>query len=679
MLRRFELAGLAEGAVIKTDGGAVMRCYHLHPMVTLHARAQMPADQWDTMKAAFVRQFLLWPPRTSAWDENMHGFCGVTWNETDQHDDYTENLKAVAMAFALEGPDFQEEMKRMGCSVFDVVHLHSQNSFLTKARRIEPLLPLVRRHLERLHAAADARPGRVPTSCELEMIMNYSLECHGQEKDVIRASSLVSSALAAADRYRAASATPSSSSSSSSSPRPLTATQDLSVFQLRHAHACIVARRGGDAGGLSAMEHFQMNLEEDVAQDHRFYGAIRRVQLRNLAEWVEKALDEMRRGGDGAPAEQPLGLSMAEMARLVIDDPSFREGGFAGLRAAAVMQTPELFDRTPVKEFIKPVLEANPAAVARFGKITHRILEESIVANMADISGASLGMVPAYGASQAGEGGDGDGDGSAPSPSPLQVLQHLCLMSQPATDDENNSEILQTPGGEQTRNEMAMYDASIRMMAGQNGGLESGRGALAGLLEREGPHSTSSGGWERLAETHVVLYFAAVPWEDEDARDYLKGLRHLDEYWGLLRGEGLDAVPKRELVYTFVKYAVCYNGVGRVADAARAVLTAVPLVPLAVEAGECVNQMDAEEFDFWVYQRFAELGRLDIFLSRSVVANPPEEVRGMSIMERSFMLVVMTRAKQIQREKKRLQDGYQELSELLARTRLALDRSGWTG
>jgi hypothetical protein len=65
----------------------------------------------------------------------------------------------------------------------------------------------------------------------------------------------------------------------------------------------------------------------------------------------------------------------------------------------------------------------------------------------------------------------------------------------------------------------------------------------------------------------------AVSWEDVTARDYRKGPRHMDEYWRRLEGE--SDLPRRQLVYVFVDYAVCSNGIGRVLQAARAVLRVV--------------------------------------------------------------------------------------------------------
>ncbi|EJT79452.1 hypothetical protein GGTG_04536 [Gaeumannomyces tritici R3-111a-1] len=627
IFRRFEAAGLAEEATIKTNVGTVIRCYHVHPMLTLRARAQAPPESWGKMKSAFVRQFLLWLPKTSVQDQTQR-ISSVTWDDFEQHDDYAENIKAMAMAFALDGPDFQDEVKRMGCSLFDYAHLHSNTSFFTTARRAEALLPLVRRHLERLFKVVDARAGKVPTSYELGMIMDYSWECYTHEEHLDKASDIVGRALEVLERYRAL----------IPSRAPLTATQDFDVFQLRYAEACIVNRRRGNMDG---MEYFQRNLEEDVGEDHDFYAAIRRIQWRNLREWTTNALDCMSR--DMPP--QRLALGRMQAARQLLDNPSFREDGIAGVIAAG------LLDRTPVKESIAPVIEANQGSVARFGKIAHRILNESAAANFADFPGGLAGL-DAAATSQA-------SDDPTPETSPLQFLQQLLR------NGDNN-----VLGGEQARADMSYLVAQVRMLAGRPGGVE---GALDDLLEREAPSSTSSSGWKRLAELHHDLYFMAVPWEDASARDYHKGLRHLDEYWRLLQNE--PNVPNREMVYTFVKYAVCYNGIGRVLDAARAVLKAVPLVPLTVHAGECVNEMDAEEFDAWVYQRFAELNHLDVFLDWQNLAHPPREVEEMSLAERSSMFVVMTRAKQIQRGKKRLNELVQEALKAHPSLRQALGKS----
>ncbi|KAL8380763.1 hypothetical protein RB595_005175 [Gaeumannomyces hyphopodioides] len=636
IFRGFERAGLAEEATIETDMGTVIHCYHIHPMLTLYARAWVLPERWDRMKSAFVRQFLLWIPKTSPMGRAQH-ISSVAWDDVQQHDDYAENIKAMAMAFALDGPDFQGEVERLGISLFDLVRIHSADSISTK-RRAESLLPLVRRHLERLFESVDARAGKVPTSYELGMVMNHSWDCYNNEVDVAKASDIVGRALEVLDRYR----------SSIPPCRPLTATQNFTSFQLRYAEACIMGRRRGSIDG---MEHFQRNLEEDVGEDHEFYAAIRRVQYANLTEWTLAALEEMQMRGGMPP--QLVNQARVLAARQLLDAPNFRKGGIAGAIAAAAAQHPELFDSIPVKETIAPVIEANQAAVTRFGKIAHRILNESINANFTDSVGGLSGLDPTRTAQA--------GDDPVPETSPLQWLQYAL----PNCDDGDD-----VPGSEQTRYNLSFFDAQIRRWAGEPGDAEV---ALADLLEREAPDSTSSGGWKRLAELHHGLYVMAVPWEDVSARDYRRGLRHLDEYWRLVRDQ--PDVPNRELVYTFVKYAVCYNGIGRVVDAARAVLTAAPLVPLTVEAGECVNEMDAEEFDTWVYGRFAELDHLDVFLDRQNLAHPPKEVEEMSFTERSSMLDVMTRAKHIQRGRKQLVETLQKALKAQASLQQTLARA----
>jgi len=619
---RFISAGLAERATMKTSEGTDIACYHLHPMVTLVARAWAPQERWPSIKFAFVRQFLLWVPKASPYAD-MHEISSIMWDGLVRHDDYVENLKVMATAFSLEGPGFEDEVKRMGMSLFDLVHMQSLSSFQTNSRRSGALLPFVQQHLERIFQVVDNRKGGIPNRHELEMIMNYSWESYNHEKYPAKASDIVVRALEAVERVHR--------QSSSLSRHPLTATQDFTLFQLRYAEACIADRRKGNIEG---MEHFQRNLERDVAEDHPFYAAIRRMQFRNLQEWISCAwLDILR----DKPKED-IDMAKMQLAKQLLDDPNFREGGYAGAVATAIKKHPELFDRTPIKDHIAPLIEANPDAIARFGKIAHRILDESFAANMADIPGG----LSAFGLATPAPDQPGSGCSSSsklPAFEPLpEILRHC----------------------EQARTDMAMVDAQIHMIASQTSSAEA---ALADIFKAEAPTSTNSGGWKRLAEIHSALFRVAVPWEDVAARDYRKGLRHLDEYWRLLEGE--SDVPSRQLVYVLVDYAVCYNGIGRVLHASRAVLRAVPLVGRAVQAGECVNQMDAEEFDAWVYERFAELHHLDVFLDRQILTHPPAGVEGLNLMERSFMLVVMTRAKQIQQGKKELHEAYLKAQERL--------------
>jgi hypothetical protein len=129
--------------------------------------------------------------------------------------------------------------------------------------------------------------------------------------------------------------------------------------------------------------------------------------------------------------------------------------------------------------------------------------------------------------------------------------------------------------------------------------------------------------------------------------------------------EGESYVPSRQLVYVLVDYAVCNNDIGRVLHAARAVLRDVPLVGRVVQAGECINKMDAEALDAWVYERFAELRHLDVFVDHGTLSHPPAAIQGLSLMERSVMLIIVTRAKKIQQGKKELHEAHLKTKETI--------------
>ena len=53
-------------------------------------------------------------------------------------------------------------------------------------------------------------------------------------------------------------------------------------------------------------------------------------------------------------------------------------------------------------------------------------------------------------------------------------------------------------------------------------------------------------------------------------------------------------------------------------------------MPRVVQAGECVNKTDADEFDAWVYQRFAEIHYLEVFVDRRALTHPPPGTEGLS-------------------------------------------------
>lgn len=124
-------------------------------------------------------------------------------------------------------------------------------------------------------------------------------------------------------------------------------------------------------------------------------------------------------------------------------------------------------------------------------------------------------------------------------------------------------------------------------------------------------------------------------------------------------------MPKRELCYTHVKYATCYDGLGRVGEAAGAVRKAVDLIA-PVQETECVNEMDAEAFGKWMYERFAEFTSLHVFLQPRCVFLPPESASNLSVQERLQIMPIIKKAKAIQEFGRKTKEMMEQVSSQLA-------------
>ena len=130
-------------------------------------------EAWEQAKFAYVKQFVLWghPDGVRGHPE----FKSVEWNDILQHEDHTNNVKAVASAWALDGGDIQEEMEKTGITMFDVVQMNTIRSLYINERQPQLLLPLIRKQLLQLHMVADfIRPDGVPTHKDLHGILEQS-------------------------------------------------------------------------------------------------------------------------------------------------------------------------------------------------------------------------------------------------------------------------------------------------------------------------------------------------------------------------------------------------------------------------------------------------------------------------------------------------------------------------
>lgn len=205
------------------------------------------------------------------------------------------------------------------------------------------------------------------------------------------------------------------------------------------------------------------------------------------------------------------------------------------------------------------------------------------------------------------------------------------------------------------------FESGIRMLTGDSVGAAR---AIQAEIARESLSSTTSTGWEKLADLHMYMYMLAVPRAEGGIPDYRKGLTHLNEWWKLHRGVG---VPTLERCYGYLKYVTCYHGLGRIADAAR---SAIKLV----ETGKTLEPRDCHDGNLsaakeWLYKEMAKFDRLHIFLDPQVVFSRSPGVAELSLAERVMMHQIMTKAKEAENDAQAVLDNLRRARKRLAEVR----------
>lgn len=93
-------------------------------------------------------------------------------------------------------------------------------------------------------------------------------------------------------------------------------------------------------------------------------------------------------------------------------------------------------------------------------------------------------------------------------------------------------------------------------------------------------------------------------------------------------------MPKRDLCFDHLKFAICYNGLSRIVDAARAAIECARIVPTMTTAN-CAEDDSVEGSVDGLFMQFASLEALIIFLDSKVAsAAPPTTVAELSRQER---------------------------------------------
>jgi hypothetical protein len=323
-------------------------------------------EAWEQAKFAYVKQFVLWghPGGVRGHPE----FKSVEWNDILQHDDHANNVKAVASAWVLDGRDIQEEMEKTGITMFDVVQMNTIRSLYINERQPQLPPPLIRKQLLQLHMVADfIRPDGVPTHKDLHGILEQSWTLYRLTKDEGSKEALGRIALEAVNKWR--SANPGT---------PLTPPSEFTWFQFRHAKASLTI----NTDVYLSRNLFERNLTDDPTCPYgtHFHTAIQRWQLQNLEKWAHCVIQ--------------IGLLQGTVDRKLLTERAhglctdFAPGKAFPFILSKWQEHSDILESLTMRELYSMILEREASAVANFGSLTNRILNESMPANFAD-------MVPA--------------------------------------------------------------------------------------------------------------------------------------------------------------------------------------------------------------------------------------------------------------------------------------------
>lgn len=559
--------GILEKCIIKRADETEFPAYHVHPIFTLLGRQFLNELSLRRAKFGYVRQVLLWDhPLNKTIEAAM---ASAEWGEIDSHEDHIHNMKAIAMAFALEDGHIVEEVARMGVSLLHLVYELSINTLHINQRQPTLLIPLIRQHLLRVHMVTDLlRPEGIPNFRDLSAIVSYSWTLFRLETDANQRENLVSTALDAVERWRTV------NMDKSAFVPPL----ELSWFQLRLAEAEVAELR-------QSIYKTKRLLERNLAvqplcspqTDTDMYNAIRRCQLQNFMAWAGVVAQIALR--EGTINGQEISNRASQFSS------QFKPGKMTSSLLSVGNEEVAAINQLTVRQYYSWAVEHESDAISRFCPLIQSILDKPFFENFADIQEfGKLGSM-------------------------FQVLKAV------AEDD--------SPRLQEARSLFTTMEVGLHMLSGNTDAATS---ALSDNLQREARCSDTSSGWQNLAQIHMQLYGLAVMQSDNP--DYRKGIQHLDEWWKLHQGVGIS---KQEICYGNLKYATCYDGLKMPGEAGRAVLKAMELFPMTeADLVYRISQADLDEemkrlnvnsrldnvaeFRSWLLREFAALGTLDIFL-----------------------------------------------------------------
>jgi hypothetical protein len=446
--------GVLQHAVITRRNGSQLPCYHVNPVHTLISRSSISPNAWKEARFAYTRQVLLWNNPKPLGESSQAQWKSVQWEGVEQHEDHLHNWYAQALGWAFEDEDPQAQVEKMGLSLFSLVYGLCIGSWWTRPRYRRLLIPHIRRFLLYAHMITDLyRPGSVPTTSDLNVILSYSWTLYQIDlEDTVQSSKapVVKSALEIVDRWRAA------NPPGTIIPPP----DEVCWFQLRFAEASIMDR---SFRTKEAKQLFERNLADNpVTTDVGMINIIRRWHLQNLQHWSDCVIRL-------AVRDNRLDRGAITSGTQAISD-LFKPKGIVPTMKQIISENADIMNALTVGDQLRAAINLEAEAVSKFGSFAKSIIESPMLSVFADL----------------------EEDTGQPI---LSLLKH---MMDPKTNDPEVPEM---------RSMLEGFESAIHMLAGDT---TSAAQSMNFSLGREALSSTTSTGWDSMAEWHMYQYGVAV-------------------------------------------------------------------------------------------------------------------------------------------------------------------------
>ena len=492
LINFFRGAGMLQDASFQDAAGHWKPAYHLCSVATICLKAQatthLTVEALTMLNSAYVKFCTL--QRWKYWQDTTQDLVGVSWGRTKQHKDHLTNWVVSAALLSFNG-DIAAEKEKYKESFSDSLLRYLSYRNWVDLRDAEIGNFLAKIQLLRLVAYA--------TTCTKDSI-TYALDRVGGiakgffEGRQVEAASAAKLFLTMVD-------------DALSEGHEMAALTEARYIELRHAEASLEA----DAGHLSvAKELYERNLRMDPKLDpnHELYGGNRRIQYRNLQEWIGCVLDR-----------EPL-ATLTETGSDKSAKKQFISNYGPGKIWDVVNDHKEAIDlclQMTVGELYSPVLEREQAVVRTFGNLTQLIIAESVMQTFSD---------PSY---------------TMRSSDLVEMLQR----SSPAYEHlplsrSGGPQNLRGNPDQLVRDTITEVELMIRTQVGDYNGAKD---VLSTQLLRE-TSSDRSTDPRKLGNIHLHLYEIALAQEDWPAAK-----QHLDERWRLEQGG--DLILKRDFIYGY--------------------------------------------------------------------------------------------------------------------------------